>query len=68
MLEEGCRLGQPLDTTAEANGKDGGPKAVPSPLSIAAEAELHLKGLLLLMRLTEHARVRVRPLLIDRYT
>ncbi|VDK33260.1 unnamed protein product [Taenia asiatica] len=59
MLEEGCRLGQPLDTTAEANGKGGGSKMAPSPLSIAAEAELHLKGLLLLMRLTEHARVRI---------
>lgn len=59
LLEEGCRLGQPLDTTAEANGKGGGPKTAPSPLSTAAEAELHLKGLLLLMRLTEHARVRI---------
>ncbi|KAL5103833.1 Dynein assembly factor 5 axonemal [Taenia crassiceps] len=59
MLEEGCRLGQPIDTTAAANGKGGGPKVASSPLSIAAEAELHLKGLLLLMRLTEHARLRI---------
>nr|CDS26635.1 HEAT repeat containing protein 2 [Hymenolepis microstoma] len=53
LLEEGCRLGEPLDTTKDGAG------ASTNPLSLAAEAELHLRGLLLLMRLTEHARVRV---------
>lgn len=50
LLEEGCRLGEPLNTNSE--GSSG-------PLLVAAEAELHLRGLLMLMRLTEHARVRV---------
>ncbi|VDM17209.1 unnamed protein product [Hydatigera taeniaeformis] len=59
LLEEGCRLGQPLDTNAGTNEKGEGVEAAATPLSIAAEAELHLKGLLLLMRLTEHARVRI---------
>ncbi|VDO05084.1 unnamed protein product [Rodentolepis nana] len=53
LLEEGCRLGEPLDRNKAGAG------ASTNPLSLAAEAELHLRGLLLLMRLTEHARVRV---------
>lgn len=56
LLEEGCRLGEPLKTTRDTDGER---EASLDPLSISAEAELHLRGLLLLMRLTEHARVRV---------
>ncbi|VUZ52374.1 unnamed protein product, partial [Hymenolepis diminuta] len=53
LLEEGCGLGEPLDVN-----KGGGGTST-NPLALAAEAELHLRGLLLLMRLSEHARVRV---------
>ncbi|VDN30526.1 unnamed protein product [Dibothriocephalus latus] len=52
LLEQGCNLNQPLTT------KGSGDEKV-HPMSIASEAELHLRGLLLLVRLTEHARVRV---------
>lgn len=53
LLEEACRLGEPLGSNKVSGDSET------NPLAIAAEAELHLRGLLLLVRLTEHARVRV---------
>uniref|UniRef100_A0A5K3FUN3 HEAT repeat-containing protein 2 n=2 Tax=Mesocestoides corti TaxID=53468 RepID=A0A5K3FUN3_MESCO len=55
LLENGCKLNQPLDV--KGRGDDDGKS--PNPMCISAEAELHLRGLLLLIRLTEHARVRL---------
>uniref|UniRef100_A0A0X3P0A3 Dynein assembly factor 5 n=2 Tax=Schistocephalus solidus TaxID=70667 RepID=A0A0X3P0A3_SCHSO len=52
LLEQGCKLNQPLTTKGSGDEKS-------HPMSIASEAELHLRGLLLLVRLTEHARVRL---------